>query len=61
MLPLETKQFGGKLLPHSDLRGKVFLGEISSSRSHYSKKDYKEKNEQHSWNVEYETKSAGPN
>ena len=21
MLPLETKQFGGKLLPHSDLRG----------------------------------------
>jgi hypothetical protein len=21
MLPLETKQYGGKLLPHSDLRG----------------------------------------
>ena len=21
MLPLETKQFGGKLLPHSDFRG----------------------------------------
>jgi hypothetical protein len=37
MLPLETKQSGGKLLPHSDLRegGGVFLGEISSSRSHY--------------------------
>jgi hypothetical protein len=25
MLPLETKQSGGKLLPHSDLRGGVFL------------------------------------
>jgi hypothetical protein len=24
---LETKQSGGKLLPHSDLRGGVFLGE----------------------------------
>ena len=32
MLPLETKQFGGKLLPHSDLRGGgVFLGEASRS------------------------------
>ena len=30
MLPLEIKQFGGKLLPHSDLRGGgVFLGEAS--------------------------------
>ena len=29
MLPLETKQSGGKLLPHSDLRGGVFLGEAS--------------------------------
>ena len=29
MLPLETKQSGGKLLPHSDLRGVVFLGEAS--------------------------------
>jgi len=27
MLPLETKQSGGKLLPHSDLRRGVFLGE----------------------------------
>ena len=27
MIPLETKQSGGKLLPHSDLRGGVFLGE----------------------------------
>ena len=27
MLPLETKQSGGKLLPHSDLRGGVFLEE----------------------------------
>jgi len=25
MLPLETKRSGGKLLPHSDLRGGVFL------------------------------------
>ena len=29
LLPLETKQSGGKLLPHSDLRGGVFLGEAS--------------------------------
>ena len=29
MLPQETKQFGGKLLPNSDLRGGVFLGEAS--------------------------------
>jgi hypothetical protein len=41
MLPLETKQSRGKLLPHSNLQGGVFLGEISSSRSHYSKEDYK--------------------
>ena len=27
MLPLETKLFGGKLLPQSDLRGGVFVGE----------------------------------
>ena len=33
MLPLETKQSGGKLLPHSDLRGGgVFLDEVSRSR-----------------------------
>ena len=34
MIPLETKQSGGKLLPHSDLReggGGVFLGETSRS------------------------------
>jgi hypothetical protein len=29
MLPLETKQSGGKLLPQSDLRGGVFLDEAS--------------------------------
>ena len=29
MLPLETEQSRGKLLPHSDLRGGVFLGEAS--------------------------------
>jgi len=31
MLPLETKQTGGKLLPHSDLRARVFLEEVSRS------------------------------
>jgi len=29
MLPLETKQSGGKLLPHSDFQGGGFLGEAS--------------------------------
>ena len=32
MLPLETKQSGGKLLPHSDLRWGVFLEEAPRSR-----------------------------
>ena len=32
MLPLETKQSGGKLLPHSDLWGGVFLEEVSRNR-----------------------------
>jgi hypothetical protein len=32
MLPLETKQSGGKLLPHLDLLGGVFLEEVSCSR-----------------------------
>lgn len=32
MLPLGTKQSGGKLLPHSDLRGGVFPGEASHCR-----------------------------
>ena len=32
MLPLETKQSGGKLLPHSDLRGGVFLVEVPRRR-----------------------------
>jgi len=34
MLPLETKQYGGKLHPHSDLRGGggVFLDGVSRSR-----------------------------
>jgi hypothetical protein len=36
MLPLETKHSGGKLLPHSDLRGEVLLGETP--------RGYKEKN-----------------
>jgi hypothetical protein len=29
MLPLETKESGGKILPHSVLWGRVFLGEAS--------------------------------
>ena len=29
MVPLETKQSGGKLLPQSDLRGGVFLEDMS--------------------------------
>ena len=32
MLSLETKQSGGKLLPHSDLRGGVFLEEAPRGR-----------------------------
>ena len=32
MLPLETKRSGGKLLPHSDLRGGVFLEEVLRNR-----------------------------
>jgi len=32
MLPLETKQSGGKLLPLSDLRGGVFLEETPRGR-----------------------------
>ena len=32
MPPLETKQSGGKLLPHSDIRGGVFLEEVPRSR-----------------------------
>ena len=31
MLPLETKQSGGKLLPRSDLRGGVLPEEVSRS------------------------------
>jgi len=33
MLHLETKQSGGKLLPHSDLRRGVFIEEVSCSRT----------------------------
>ena len=32
MLPLETKQSGGKILPHLDLLGGVFLEEASCNR-----------------------------
>jgi hypothetical protein len=42
MLPLETKQSGGKLLPHSDLWGGVFLEEVSrnSKRNFHEEKIY---------------------
>jgi len=32
MLPLETKQSGGKLIPHSDLSGGMFLEEAPRCR-----------------------------
>jgi len=32
MIPLDTKQSGGKLLPQTDLRGGLFLGESSSNK-----------------------------
>jgi hypothetical protein len=47
MLPLETKLSGGKLLHQSDLRGGVFLGEMSCR--HYDKKKCKE--EHHSYKI----------
>ena len=50
MLPLETKQSGGKLLPQSDLQEGVFLEEMSHSR-HYNKEEYKEQNEHHSYKI----------
>ena len=34
---METKQSGGKLLTHSDLRGGVFPGEASRSRQRWMK------------------------
>jgi len=37
MLALETKQSGGKLLPHSDFRWGVFPGETSRSRQRGTK------------------------
>ena len=50
MPPLETKQSGVKLLPHSDLQERVFLEEMSHSR-HYNKEEYKEQNEHHSYKI----------
>jgi len=50
MLPLETKQPGGKLLPNLHLWGGVFLGRRSSSMC-YSKKDCKDKKEQYSYKI----------
>jgi hypothetical protein len=53
MLPLEKKQSGGKLLPHSDLRGGVFLEEKPCGRSYsenYKQKKKKQK-EHHSFKI----------
>jgi hypothetical protein len=36
MLPLETKQSGGKILPYSDIRGEVFLEESPRTRKRKS-------------------------
>jgi hypothetical protein len=38
MLPLETKHSGGKLLPHSDLRRGMFLGETTRGNKDYRQK-----------------------
>jgi hypothetical protein len=46
VLPLETKQSGGKLLLQSDLWGGVFLEEMSCKS--YNKKECKEQKEHHS-------------
>ena len=48
MLPLETKQSGGKLLPQSDPRGGEYLEEMSCRR--YNKKEY-HSYEIGTWNV----------
>jgi hypothetical protein len=42
MLPLETKQSRGKLLPCLDLKGGLLLQEIPHKVS-FGKKDYKQK------------------
>ena len=47
MRPLETKLSGGKILPQSDLRRGVFLGETSSRR--YDKKEFNEQKEYRSY------------
>jgi hypothetical protein len=54
MLPLETKHSRGKLLPHLDLRGGVFLGETPCGNDYRQKQ--KTQNEHNSfkigtWNV----------
>jgi hypothetical protein len=41
MLPLETKQSGGKLLHHSDLRGGGFLGGVGEYHAEMIKKGNK--------------------
>ncbi|PNF39636.1 hypothetical protein B7P43_G05675 [Cryptotermes secundus] len=49
MCPVETKQSGGKLLPQSDLRGGVFLEEMSCRR--YDKKKCEDQKEHHSYKI----------
>jgi len=49
MLPLETKLSGSKILPQLDLRGGLFLEEMSCRR--YDKKGCKEQKEHHSYKI----------
>jgi hypothetical protein len=53
MLPLETKQSGGKLLPHSDLQGGVFLGETPRANCYIEEYRQKQKTqkENHSFKI----------
>ena len=50
MLPLETKQSGGKLLPPIGSLGVLSLEEVSHRR-HYDRKEYKEQKENHSYKI----------
>jgi hypothetical protein len=58
MLPLEKKQFRGKLLPYSDLQLGVFLEEKLHFRS-YSKEEDKQK-QHHDWNIRPSMKERSP-
>ena len=61
MLPLETKQSGGKLLPHSDLRGGVFLEEVSRSLEREPKFFSRVITGDESWILEYDHETKDQN